>query len=87
MQRERRLTKGETPEAPTKKLDPIVTESALTFEDRHAAYCAGLDDGMTYQVRVDAEYAAADGIPDVSAQLSRIEALLGQVLLRMGGVG
>jgi len=33
----------------------IVAESALTFEDRHAAYLVGFGDGMNHRLRLDAE--------------------------------
>lgn len=53
MQRERRLTKGETPEAPTKKL--VRSLSDFTSEDRLAAFCAGLEQGRAERVELAIE--------------------------------
>ena len=47
---ERRPT-SETPKAPTKKLN---TDS-ISAEDRHAAFCAGLEQGRAERVEIEVE--------------------------------
>ena len=51
--RELRPTVEAQPETLTKGSTDILAESALTSEDRHAAYLVGFSDGMHHQAGLD----------------------------------
>jgi hypothetical protein len=52
--RESRLTEA-APEIPTKGSTDSISESALTSEDRQAAYLVGFGDGMHHQAGLDVD--------------------------------
>ena len=68
-------------EIPAKGSSPIVAAGTdFTAEDRHAAYCAGFDDGMHHQAGLDVEDRArallikwADESRDLAKQYARVK--------------